>query len=265
MIAKINNQELLEQITKKLKSKNWKEQQFNIFNACSIEKRELAHSSFITNLLDPYGTHSYGNSFLKVFLETLKTKYPEIEIDKLTDNVNVETEKTLPNGIVDIWIKNKSENAYLLIENKIYAGDERKQLLRYREFLNGQSKAHKEQRKGILLYLTVNGKRASDFSTDGKVERNQPNGYYTISYYDTIRKWLSSCLTTDLPIRVKLAVEQYIELIDFLNFEADLRDELLPKIDKETVDKALSKSNEKQIQSFLEYLRYSCDRQQNKL
>jgi hypothetical protein len=157
------------------------------------------------------------------------------------------------------FVPRRMMNAIKVINPK--AGDEKKQLLRYREYLNGQSKAHKEQRKGILLYLTVNGKRASDFSTDGKVERNQPGGYYTISYFDTIRKWLSACLILNLTPRVKLALEQYIELIDFFNFEADLRDVLLPKIDKETVDKALNKSNEKQIKSFLEYLRYSCDRQ----
>jgi hypothetical protein len=262
----MNSQELFEQISEKLKSKNRKKQPFNFFNACSIENQELVHSSFIANLLDPHGTHSCNNSFLKVFLETLQAKYSEIEIDQLTDNVWVETEKTLHNGRVDIWIKSKSENAYLLIENKIYAGDEEKQLLRYREYLNGRSEAHKEQRKGILLYLTVNGKRASDYSTAGKVERNQPNGYYAISYYDTIRKWLDDCLKMDLSIRVKLAIKQYVELIDFLNFEADLRDDLLPKIDKEVVDKTLKinekiKNNGKQVKSFLEYLRYSCDRQ----
>ena len=240
MAAKISSKELLETIIEKQKSLNWKKQQFNIFNVCSIENQELAHSSFIANLLDPQGTHSKGNFFLKTFLKTLKEKYPEVETDKLTDDVFVETEKSIGSyGRIDIWLKSKSENAYLLVENKIYAGDEEKQIFRYREYLNRESKAHKEQRKGILLYLTINGRPASDYSTFKEVKLNASDGYYAISYYKTIREWLSSCLKEELSPRVKLAIEQYIELIDFLNFEADLRDELLPKIDKETVEKAL--------------------------
>ena len=253
----MKNQGLLEQVSEKLKLRNWKNQEFNIFNACSIENQELAHSSFIANLLDPQGTHSCGNLFLKSFLETLKVTVDTVDIDKLKDNIWVETEKTFSNGRLDILIKSKTENAYLLIENKIYAGDEEKQILRYREYLNEQSNKHKETRKGILLYLTVNGKPASDYSTDGKVERNRPNGYYTISYYKTIRNWLSSCLTAKLSSRVKLALEQYLELIDFLNFEADLRDELLPKITEDDIDEALKKNRDNKIKSALEYLKYS--------
>jgi hypothetical protein len=274
MINKMDSQELLEQLSEKLNSKDWKKQEFNIFNACSIEKQELMHSSFIANLLDPNGTHSQGNFFLKLFLNTLKEKYPELEIDRLADSINIVTEKTIRNDRIDIWIKSKSENAYMLIENKIFAGDGKHQLLRYREYLNGKSEKHKETRKGILLYLTLRGTSASDYSTsdnstDRKVKKNEPNGYYTISYYITIRKWLDSCLVADMSPRIKSEIEQYVELIKFLNFKSYLRDELLPKIDKAIIDKAIkenekSKSNGKQIKTFLEYLLYSFDRYQKK-
>lgn len=262
----LTGKELLDSITERIKSKNWKKYKFNIFNACGIENKELVHSSFIANLFDPSGTHSQGNLFLKLFLSTLKAKYGDINVDKLSDNVWVNTEHAVSDGRIDIWIKSKTENAYLVIENKISAGDGENQILKYRQYLNGQSQEHNEKRKGILLYLTVNGKDASKFSTGNKVAKNQPDGYYTISYYSTIKDWLSKCMELDLPCRVQIAIEQYLELVEFMNFDANLRDELLPDINKELISGVLKKvekdnMTDKQIKSFLEYLHISCEKE----
>ena len=266
MGIKMTSDELLKEISENKESENWGKHEYNIFNACGIENQELVHSSFIANLLNPEGTHKQKNMFLESFLKTLEKKYPEIEIEikNLKDEVFVKTEQKINNGRIDIWIKSKNKNAYLIIENKIFAKDQEIQLLRYRKYLDGKSEVHKEQRKGILLYLTLNGKTATNHSTLDKLEQNKLNGYYTISYFKTICNWLSPYKEdNNLPTRVKDAIKQYLELISFLNSKINLKNKLLPKIDKEIIESALkNKNNDKQTNDFLEYLKYSYDRQQ---
>ena len=273
LIMKEENQ-LLRKISDGLKANEWKNKPFNIFNALKIESRENRHSAFIANLLNPEGTHLCGNFFLRTFIEMLKSKekYSQVKeiIDKLADNVWVNTEKDLKNNSrVDVWIKNKTENFYLLIENKIYAGDEDKQLFRYRNYLGGHEKegrnSNGERRIGVLLYLTVNGKDASPDSTGG-IAKNQNDGYYTISYNVEIKEWLETCLKKDLLKeekyeRVKSAIEQYLELIDFLTINIKLRDELLKEFNnKDIINKALeyNKNNDKCdfTESILKYMLY---------
>jgi len=225
-------EELLGKILKIQEKKEWKNQQFNFFNVVGIETRENRHSAFIANLLKPEGTHKCGKFFLQTFMNIIKKRYSETAefFDKLTDNVRVETEQNLEKiGRIDIWIRNKNEakKYYLLIENKIYADDQKEQIFRYRNYLE------KNDREGILLYLTLNGREATPYSTK-KTERNKRDGYYIISYREDIKEWLQACLKKDLllreeSIRVKFIIEQYLELIDFLTYEQQLKDAILYK------------------------------------
>jgi len=224
--------ELLDKILKFQKENEWVNRPFNFFNIIGVESHENRHSAFIANLLKPEGTHSCKNLFLLAFMKMIKNKYEETSdiLEKLTDNVEVVPEKNLKvdnktYGRVDIRIKNKKY--YLLIENKIYADDQKEQILRYRNYLGKDEREGTHNRKGILLYLTLNGKKASSYSTREEVEYNKLNGYYTISYRKDIKKWLESCLEEDLPLRVKSIIEQYLDLIDFLNHEQMLKDLIL--------------------------------------
>lgn len=259
----MTNDELFNLISTELKTKDWKKQPFNIFNACGIENHETAHSAFIANLLNPEGTHGCGNLFLIKFLDILKEKYQEIEIDKLSNDVWVETEHNETNvGRFDIWIISKTENAYMIIENKIYAEEGDEQLSKYLKFLNGQSTRHNEQRNGILLYLTLNGKAAT--KTD--IKKNDSSGYYCISYFDTIKKWLTSCLEMKLDIRLMYWIQQYYELIDFITLNNTLKNKIISlKIKKEQIENILQKSiTTTQENRFLKYLIYSFERIEKK-
>ncbi len=111
------------------------ENSFNIFSALGIKQKELIHSAFIANLLNPKGNHGCKDLFLKQFLSVLKEK--EI-IENFETNVYVNTELFLYNtdanadlGKIDIWIKEKENPNYILIENKIFAGDGYQQLKKY--------------------------------------------------------------------------------------------------------------------------------------
>jgi len=263
----MSNDELFNLISNKLKSKDWKKQPFNIFNACGIENQETAHSAFIANLLNPDGTHECGNLFLIKFMEILKSNFSDIAIENLSDNVWVETEHDEKKvGRFDIWIKSKSENAYMIIENKIYAGDVKNQIFRYHTFLNGISKKHNAKRNGILIYLTVNKKAASEFSTSLEMEINKSSGYYCISYHDTIKKWLRSCLDIKLDIRLMYWIQQFYELIDLMTFDYNLKDEIiLLGIKKGQIENILQEPKKTlQEKRFLKYLIYSINRLEEK-
>jgi hypothetical protein len=91
------------------------------------------------------------------------------------------------------------------IENKIYAGDQERQLKRYNEFL-----VEKKFKKYYLVYLTLYGDEASEQS-GGNIK------YKCLSYKYDIFKWLELCQKEvyNKPI-IRETLEQYINLIKIL-------------------------------------------------
>jgi hypothetical protein len=103
---------------------------------------------------------------------------------------------------LDILVETPDNNARLVIENKIYAGDQTNQLKRYANHIKD---------KGILLYLTLDGHEASEESLGGL----SSDKYICISYEKEIREWLDECLCL-IPKQaeqVQDGVSQYRDLI----------------------------------------------------
>ncbi len=175
---------------------------FNIFKIMNVQSDEVKlHSAFIAELLNPQGTHGQGDIFLKLFVEQLgiknfDTKNATTEVEKYIGE-KTETE----GGRIDIVINSGSRNIF--IENKIYAGDQPQQLLRY----------HNADKTADLFYLTLYGTEASEEST-GNTEKK----YYTsISYSKDIIDWLKKCKkeTADFPV-LRETITQYINIIKYL-------------------------------------------------
>ena len=128
---------------------------FNIFIVLNKHKDEVkTHSAFISELLNPNGSHGMGNVFLRHFFEMLiQNDYlSTVEMDNLNET-RVEVEKAVGNILdinsrLDIYISNK--NIQICIENKIYAKDQPKQLERYKNFLT-QNKSKKNMTTSITL------------------------------------------------------------------------------------------------------------------
>ena len=106
---------------------------FNIFKILGIGRREVStHSPMLGNLLNPKGSHGQGDAFLRLFVSMLgiadfDTASARLELEYYIGRV---TEKS--GGRIDIVILDKDGNA-IFIENKIGAGDQKKQLQRYRQ------------------------------------------------------------------------------------------------------------------------------------
>lgn len=107
----------------------------------------------------------------------------------------------------------------VIIENKIYAGDQELQLERYRNY------AEKAYRGFTLFYLTLDGCEPSEWSTGEK----QDNPYWTcISYRDNIKKWLQKCAEISGE-NIKATIRQYIALIDKLTGQ-EMEDKMSEKL-----------------------------------
>lgn len=178
---------------------------FNIFNILKLQSNEVRlHSALLAELLCPNGSHGASSLFLKAFLKVIGEDEDYIKApvaEKITERyIGKKTETE--GGIIDIIIEDG--NHAIIIENKIYAPDQETQLVRYynygkKKFPNGFK----------LLYLTLHGDDASDYSLGGEDIHPQ-----NISYANEIIDWLEQCseLAKDRD-NAKTIINQYNELV----------------------------------------------------
>lgn len=118
----------------------------------------------------------------------------------------------------------KSSHYGLIIENKIYAGDQDKQLIRYDNY----GKEIFGADGYLLVYLTLYGYDASKESTATKSAEEV--GYLRLSYAEDILRWLEQCarLAYDKPL-VRESLNQYIRTIKQLTYQ-DMNEENIQQI-----------------------------------
>ena len=209
-----------------------KGENYNLFSILNIERYELKHSALIANLLDPKGSHGCGDAFLRAFFEiALKERaylfedctLPHSDTEYYTGPIAGDT-----GGRIDILVK--SSRYGLIIENKIYAGDQDKQLTRYDNYGRETFGADGY----LLVYLTLYGCDASKESTATKSAEEV--GYLRLSYAEDILRWLEQCvrLADNKPL-VRESLNQYIRTIKQLTYQ-DMNQENIQKIIDLAVD-----------------------------
>ena len=212
--------------------RNRKGENYNLFSILSIERYELKHSALIANLLDPKGSHGCGDAFLRAFFEiALKgTAYPFEDCTLPHSYTEYYTGPIVGDtgGRIDILVKSSSYG--LIIENKIYAGDQDKQLTRYDNYGKETFGADGY----LLVYLTLYGCDASKESTATKSAEEV--GYLRLSYAEDILRWLEQCarLAYDKPL-VRESLNQYIRTIKQLTYQ-DMNEKNIRKIIDLAVD-----------------------------
>lgn len=189
---------------------------FNIFEILKVETDETrAHSAFLAALLNPKGKHGAGDRFLRAFIDTMDclkdfefdTQDAKVEIEYPIGNKN---EDATEGGRIDILITSTDGSKAVIIENKIYAGDQEKQLVRYANY------AKKVYRDYRLLYLNLFGSEASEYSVKDESDKTLQTGedYFQIGYNKEIIDWLDACIAdaARLPL-VRESIIQYQNLI----------------------------------------------------
>jgi hypothetical protein len=189
---------------------------FNIFTVLHKEHDEVRlHSRFLSVLLSPKSSHKKGNLFLDLFLQTVGIENFDIDVDSVRVFPTEKYKSEYKN--IDILIRNNNSKQAIIIENKIFAGDQSKQLERYFDIIlkEGFSKENI-----TVLYLTLNKRKPSNASL-GKLEKEVKS----ISYGVEICKWLDKCLeTADNQKFLKESIEQYKNLI--IKMAGDIKKQL---------------------------------------
>lgn len=180
-----------------------KGENFNIFSILRMESKENAtHSAFLGELLNPEGSHNFGSTFLKLFLDLIDDKIIDIESAKvkLEHFVGARNDKEKTGGRVDIYIWDKNDSS-ICIENKIYAPDQNVQIQRYCNYGKNNS----------VYYLTLEGDEPSDNS---KGDLTAGEDFQLLSYSSDILEWLSLCAkeACHFPI-IRESIQQYIILL----------------------------------------------------
>ncbi len=195
-------------------------ERFNMFELLGIAHYEVTHSKIIAGFLNPQGSHGQGDLFLRLFLQTIENK-DEINID--TSNANVHTEYDTGNGRIDILIEDHAARHGIIIENKVYAGDQPEQLIRYNSF----SEKKYEKENYTIYYLTLYGYEASNNSAKGVT-------YKCISYSEHIIKWLHKCIHESATMPLVRET-----LVQYLNHIKQLTNQDMDSINKEALLKAM--------------------------
>lgn len=199
---------------------------YNIFNVLGIYQDELSHSALIGDLLNTKGRHGQKDTFLKLFLDEINGFEKNTEQLNVLDNFKsanscAHLEKNLgkvdnengEGGRIDILINDGKSN--IIIENKIGAGDQNQQLLRYNKF----------DTNAPLLYLTLEGNEPSIYSISDKNNENRLSlgkDFVCISYRTNIVNWLENCIKemANKPI-IRESLNQYLVLVKQLTHQSN--------------------------------------------
>lgn len=212
--------------------RNRKGENYNLFSILRIESSELKHSALIANLLDPKGSHGCGDAFLRAFFKiALKgTAYPFEECTLPHSYTEYYTGPIAGDtgGRIDILVK--SSHYGLIIENKIYAGDQDKQLIRYENY----GKEIFGADGYLLVYLTLFGSEASEGSITS--DDSQKANYLCLSYAKDILSWLKESIQqADNKPLIRESLNQYIQTIKQLTYQ-DMNQKNIEKIIDLAVD-----------------------------
>ena len=127
---------------------------FNLFTTLLKASNEVRlHSRFLSFLLNPNGEHCQGSLFLDLFLEKCGLAY---FLD--TSNTSVFAE----HKSIDLYLTDG--NNHIIIENKIWAGDQQKQIKRYIETIKEENKDINLTENLVVIYLSLDRKEPTDCS-----------------------------------------------------------------------------------------------------
>ncbi len=188
---------------------------FNYFELLSGRANETSHSKVIAEFLDPSGSHYQGNLFLHRFFDLLGISEFKIQSWQVHTEYFIEDEVAKGQGRIDIALV--SEDSFIILENKVYAGEQEAQIYKYVEAI----KVKHQQKKIYVLYLTLNGDDPSSYSlehykiNDGFLyDRNQKMAEYNAISYSLILEWMHYNLEEVANIsNLREAVSQYIKTL----------------------------------------------------
>lgn len=188
-------------------AKRPQDKEFNIFTILRNATEEvLLHSRFLFEMLNTRGSHNFEYLYLSAFIDVVNRRR-EISIPEFSSHQLSNSYVFRERDHIDLLIF-LPDGYTLIIENKIYAEDQERQLKRYYDEVITNYK--RDANKLVILYLTLDGHSPSEISTRGL---NHP--IHCISYANEINEWLNICIgkTPSYANDVKEVLKQYRCLI----------------------------------------------------
>ncbi len=225
MMAKIikteNIKELLERFiplqSKVLEYNKDETPYYNVFKVLRIEYLEArVHTPFLSDLLNPRGLHSQGRIFLDSFLKLISYEKPNL-LEYELENIEIKTEHKTSQGIIDILIFHRSQNRQkrflIIIENKIYAPDQKNQIERYYNYALNDLKIPKELI--FLVYLKPNksSPTITSISEELQIDLVKNGLLKLLGYNPDISKMLLECNEHLKSQKLKQTIIQYVDIL----------------------------------------------------
>ena len=161
------------------------------------------HTPFLADLFNPHGRHGQGHLFLRELLVQCADKMgfprPAREVD--ATEWFVETQRTTSYGNLDMVISCPELRYLLVIENKIYAGEQEGQIRRYYDWMETRGRFYGQR---ALIYLTPDGRKA---------ETNDGRPYFRLSYRRDMAELLQRALLSICAPRAVEMLKQYLDVI----------------------------------------------------
>lgn len=204
---------------------------FNIFQTIANPYDEMnLHSKFIYTILNE---KKYGYKFLLSFLKNIGLDL--VDIDK--SSIKIEREKAGHDGRLDLYIEFRANDELysIAIENKIYAGDQNKQLDRYLDYLDMLNKGNEK----YLYYLTLDGHDPSSESCSNLSK------VINISYSENILNWIGEAISISAKeAKLREVLVQYEELLEKIcgkdiDYTMEIKDYILKNADNYDFAKSL--------------------------
>lgn len=196
---------------------------FNVFELCKVDHYETLHSRILAEFLSPKGSHGQKGVFLRKFVEMFLPGDNNC-FSARTDvrcEVSVSHENRTGDRF-DILLEDSATRSVCIVENKINAGEQPKQLSRYAAWLENRRKGGW---KTFLVFLTPDGHAASTIS--------DPKAYVRVAYANTggqvdVLSWLLECkkLAVDIPFVRETLAQYYNHIYNLTKGERKMESEL---------------------------------------
>jgi len=180
---------------------------FSIFEPTGCNENTL--SAIIGMLLDPNGTHGQGEGFLRAFLKMFSDNKRVEDFIKLDlKKAKVKCEDSTPdNRRIDVTVS--IGNTKFGIENKIWAGDQKKQVS---DYLKGEN-------LDFLIYLNPYGNNPSEYSIpEDEFKEKKSEGELLIMSYKyssaSIYIWLKECAQITESDKIRWYIQEVMNYID---------------------------------------------------
>ena len=202
----------------KFKEKQQKQKQrglndYNLLTTVLNEHDEVRlHSRVIGSLLDVNGLHYQKELFLEKFLEI--SQVTEFKFDIHESKLFLEYQN------IDLYLTDGVK--HIIIENKIYAGDQKNQIKRYYDTIKDENK-DLEYNDILVIYLSIDRLQPSNYSLgnltikDNYIYNNDEKIaiFKNINYKNEILHWLDNCLHEIQNItNLNESIQQYKNVVE---------------------------------------------------